>query len=92
MSPENGRKPKLKCGQIFMFYSIEHPFIHHENHLSYFSAHVVSSIPLRSPVTFAYNAHFGPVYAVDSSPYHRNLFISCGGDNTVRVYSMLQVG
>ena len=56
-----------------------------------FSGHVISSIPLRSPVTFAFNAHFGPVYSVDSSPYHRNLFITCSSDNTARVYSMLQV-
>ena len=28
----------------------------------------------------------------NSSPYHHNLFLSCGGDNTVRVYSVLQVG
>ena len=60
-------------------------------YLYHLSGHVISSIPLRSPVTFAFNAHFGPVYSVDSSPYHRNLFITCSSDNTARVYSMLQV-
>lgn len=51
---------------------------------------VHSSVPLRSPVTFAFSPHFGPVFSVDCSPYHRNLFLTCGTDATVRLYSMLQ--
>ena len=50
-----------------------------------------SSVPLRSPVTFAFSPHFGPVFSVDCSPYHRNLFLTCGTDASVRLYSMLQV-
>ena len=53
---------------------------------------VRSSVPLRSPVTFAFSPHFGPVFSVDCSPYHRNLFLTCGTDASVRLYSMLQVG
>lgn len=49
-----------------------------------------SSVPLRSPVTFAFSPHFGPVFSVDCSPYHRNLFLTCGADASVRLYSMLQ--
>nr|XP_006820378.1 PREDICTED: WD repeat-containing protein 34-like [Saccoglossus kowalevskii] len=54
------------------------------------SSNIESSVPLRSPVTFSFQPHHGPVYAVDSSPYHRNLLLSCGTDTTARIYSMLQ--
>ena len=54
-------------------------------------ADAYSSVPLRSPVTFAFSPHFGPVFSVDCSPYHRNLFLTCGTDASVRLYSMLQV-
>ncbi|XP_070539998.1 cytoplasmic dynein 2 intermediate chain 2-like isoform X2 [Ptychodera flava] len=53
-------------------------------------ANIQSSVPLRSPVTFSFQPHHGPVYAVDCSPYHRNLLLSCGTDTTARIYSMLQ--
>ena len=46
---------------------------------------------LRSPVTLAYAPHIGPVYSVDCSPFHRNVFISCSMDTTVNIFSMLQV-
>ncbi|XP_015768459.1 PREDICTED: WD repeat-containing protein 34-like, partial [Acropora digitifera] len=49
-----------------------------------------SSVPLRSPVTFAFSPHFGPVFSVDCSPYHRNLVLTCGTDASIRLYSMLQ--
>lgn len=52
---------------------------------------LVSSVPLSSPVTFSFSPHHGPVYSINSSPYHRNLFISCGTDNTARIYSLLQM-
>ena len=58
----------------------------------FFVADTHSSVPLRSPVTFAFSPHFGPVFSVDCSPYHRNLFLTCGTDASVRLYSMLQVG
>ncbi|XP_013407902.1 WD repeat-containing protein 34 [Lingula anatina] len=52
--------------------------------------HITSSVPLNSPVTFAFNPHHGPVYDVQCSPFHRNLFMSCGSDTSARLYSMLQ--
>lgn len=58
---------------------------------SFLLADAYSSVPLRSPVTFAFSPHFGPVFSVDCSPYHRNLFLTCGTDASVRLYSMLQV-
>ena len=58
---------------------------------SFESSDVQSSVDLRSPVTFAFSPHCGPVFSVDCSPYHRNLFLSCGTDASVRLYSMLQV-
>ncbi len=52
---------------------------------------VVMDDELASPVTLSYEPHIGPVYAVDGSPFHRNLFLSCGTDTTVNLYSILQV-
>ncbi|ESO90367.1 hypothetical protein LOTGIDRAFT_233855 [Lottia gigantea] len=51
---------------------------------------IVSSVPLRSPVTFTYNPHHGPVHSVDYSPFHRNAFITSGMDQCIRVYNVLQ--
>ncbi|XP_062504562.1 cytoplasmic dynein 2 intermediate chain 2-like [Corticium candelabrum] len=42
------------------------------------------------PITFTYVAHHGPVYGVDCSPFHRNLFITSSTDTTIRIYNMLQ--
>lgn len=53
-------------------------------------SHIVSSVPLRSPVTFTYNPHHGPVYSVECSPFHRNAFVSAGMDQCIRLYSILQ--
>lgn len=54
-------------------------------------SHIISSVPLRSPVTFTYSPHHGPVYAIECSPFHRNAFISAGMDQCIRLYSVLQV-
>jgi WD40 repeat protein len=43
------------------------------------------------PITFAFVAHHGPVYSVDCSPFHRNLFVTSSTDTTIRLYNMLQV-
>lgn len=51
---------------------------------------VVCSVPLRSAVTFSFEPHGGPVYSIECSPFHRNLFLSCGTDTTARLYSILQ--
>ena len=37
-------------------------------------------------------AHAGPVYAISCSPFHRNLFLTCSTDGSVRLYNLLQVG
>ena len=57
----------------------------------FFAANIESSVQLRSPVTFCYEPHQGPVHSVEWSPYHRNLFISSSMDGCVRIYSLLQV-
>ncbi|XP_075295181.1 cytoplasmic dynein 2 intermediate chain 2 isoform X1 [Opisthocomus hoazin] len=49
-----------------------------------------SSVPLRAPAELAFSPHAGPVYAVSCSPFHRNLFLSCGTDGQVHLHSMLQ--
>ncbi|XP_051664136.1 cytoplasmic dynein 2 intermediate chain 2 [Manacus candei] len=49
-----------------------------------------SSVPLRAPVELAFSPHAGPVYSVSCSPFHRNLFLSCGTDGQVHLHSMLQ--
>ena len=51
----------------------------------------MSSIPLRSPVTFTFNPHHGPVHAVDCSRFHRHAFVSSGQDQCLRIYNLLQV-
>ena len=43
-----------------------------------------------NPVDFKYQPHVGPVQAIDTSPFHRNLFLSCGADGRVSVFSVLQ--
>jgi WD40 repeat protein len=43
-----------------------------------------------SPTEFAFQAHTGPVHALDASPFHRNLFLSASADGDLRVSSMLQ--
>uniref|UniRef100_A0A8C3VHZ5 Dynein 2 intermediate chain 2 n=2 Tax=Catharus ustulatus TaxID=91951 RepID=A0A8C3VHZ5_CATUS len=48
------------------------------------------SVPLRAPAQFAFSPHAGPVYSVSCSPFHRNLFLSCGTDGQVHLHSMLQ--
>ncbi|KAM4761453.1 cytoplasmic dynein 2 intermediate chain 2 isoform 2-T3 [Cyanocitta cristata] len=48
------------------------------------------SIPLRAPAELAFSPHAGPVYSVSCSPFHRNLFLSCGTDGQVHFHSMLQ--
>ena len=45
-----------------------------------------------TPIDFGYTPHTGPVHAVDCSPFHRNLFLSCGADGRLALFSMLQVG
>ncbi|KAJ3193686.1 WD repeat-containing protein 34, partial [Dinochytrium kinnereticum] len=43
------------------------------------------------PTQFAYQPHIGSVTGVSFSPFHRNLFLTCGDDGTVRLYHKLQM-
>lgn len=43
-----------------------------------------------NPINFQFDAHVGPVHAVVTSPFHRNLFYSAGSDGVVRLNSLLQ--
>jgi len=43
-----------------------------------------------SPVTFTYEAHSGPVYEAQFSPFHRNLFLTASTDSSIRLYNVLQ--
>uniref|UniRef100_A0A8C5WK27 Dynein 2 intermediate chain 2 n=1 Tax=Leptobrachium leishanense TaxID=445787 RepID=A0A8C5WK27_9ANUR len=49
-----------------------------------------TSVPLKAPAQFTFSPHGGPVYSVDCSPFHRNLFLSAGTDGHAHLYSMLQ--
>ncbi|NXG72579.1 WDR34 protein, partial [Baryphthengus martii] len=49
-----------------------------------------SSVPLRAPAELAFSPHGGPIYSVSCSPFHRNLFLSCGTDGQVHLHSLLQ--
>ncbi|KAM6316213.1 cytoplasmic dynein 2 intermediate chain 2 [Podargus strigoides] len=49
-----------------------------------------TSVPLRAPAELAFSPHAGPVYSVSCSPFHRNLFLSCGTDGQVHLHSLLQ--
>ena len=39
---------------------------------------------------FVYESHAGPVSQVDYSPFHRNIFLSCGHDGKINIFNQLQ--
>ncbi|KRX07564.1 WD40-repeat-containing domain [Pseudocohnilembus persalinus] len=43
-----------------------------------------------NPINFAYEQHFGPVYSISYSPFHRNLFLTSSIDGSIRLYDLLQ--
>jgi WD40 repeat protein len=43
----------------------------------------------RGDDSFAHESHVGAVTAVDWSPFHRNLFLSCGVDGIVKLFHVL---
>ena len=49
------------------------------------------SIHPKDPVTMSYQTHDSPIYSVNFSPFHRHLFLSCGHDGQMRIYSQLFV-
>lgn len=44
-----------------------------------------------NPVSSAFESHMGPVYSVNFSPFHRNVFLTCSLDGSIRIYDLLQV-
>jgi hypothetical protein len=44
-----------------------------------------------NPVDNKFVPHVGAVCSLDTSPHHRNLFVSCGADGRVNLFSVLQV-
>lgn len=51
---------------------------------------VKCSVPIHSAVGYTFAEHKNSVLSVDSSPYHRNLFLSCSIDGSIRIYSLLE--
>lgn len=49
----------------------------------------IHSVPVHSPVTFAFHPYLGPLHSISCSPHHRNLFLTSGTD-TISLYNMLQ--
>lgn len=47
-------------------------------------------IDLKSPVKLAFQPQYGPIYSISSSPFHRNLILTCGTDTEIKLYSLLQ--
>eukprot|EP00117_Sycon_ciliatum_P033735 scpid41299/ scgid6082/ WD repeat-containing protein 34 len=45
---------------------------------------------MKSPITFPFVPLKGPVYGIDCSPFHRNVFLSCGTDGCIHFCSVLQ--
>ena len=45
---------------------------------------------LRSPVQAEYEAHDGPVHAIQWSPFQRNLFLTAGSDSCIKIFNTLQ--
>lgn len=48
-------------------------------------------IELKSPVELKFDPQYGPIYSISQSPFHRNLFLTCGTDSEIKLYSHLQV-
>lgn len=50
----------------------------------------LGGVQLKSPVSFSFLPHSGPAYSVHCSPFHRNLFLTCSSDMSVRLHTALQ--
>lgn len=55
------------------------------------TTYVPQELLFPSPIDFSFHSHVGPVHSLEFSPFHRNLFLSCGSDGSARIYSLLQV-
>ena len=49
-------------------------------------------ISLADPVTFKYEPHHGPVQELHCSPFHRNLFLTCSSDGSVKIFNANEYG
>ncbi|XP_076345784.1 cytoplasmic dynein 2 intermediate chain 2-like [Tachypleus tridentatus] len=49
-----------------------------------------SSFTLKNPVVMSFTPHQGYIGSIQSSPHTRNLFLTCGSDGELRIYSLLQ--
>eukprot|EP01116_Phalansterium_solitarium_P014006 TRINITY_DN31494_c0_g1_i1.p1 TRINITY_DN31494_c0_g1~~TRINITY_DN31494_c0_g1_i1.p1 ORF type:complete len:553 (-),score=150.15 TRINITY_DN31494_c0_g1_i1:65-1723(-) len=49
-----------------------------------------AKLPIENPVQFTFESHAAPVHSVSSSPFHRNLFLSCSADTSIRLYHALK--
>eukprot|EP00741_Cyanophora_paradoxa_P002628 tig00000615_g2550.t1 len=47
-------------------------------------------ITFTTPIKFTFAGHSGAVHDADTSPFHRNVFLTGSADGAVRVYHMLQ--
>ena len=84
----NARGTPARRNALISFYSCTCRFFQLELLVS---GELKFSVPLRSAVTFSFDVHGGPVYSIECSPFHRNMFLTCGTDTTARLYSVLQV-
>lgn len=44
-----------------------------------------------NPISFAYEAHYGTVFGIASSPFLKSLFVTCSMDGQIRLYDLLNV-
>lgn len=42
-----------------------------------------------NPISFGFEQHIGPVYSIDYSPFHRNLFLTGSLDGSIKVYEII---
>jgi len=43
----------------------------------------------QNPIDFIYESSIGHVHALECSPFHKNLFLTCNNDGLIRLYNML---
>jgi len=43
-----------------------------------------------NPIDLVYEPHVGPIHEIACSPFHRNVFLTCGADGNAGIYNVLQ--
>mmetsp|Transcript_21562 Transcript_21562/g.38245 ORF Transcript_21562/g.38245 Transcript_21562/m.38245 type:complete len:568 (+) Transcript_21562:84-1787(+) len=56
-----------------------------------YAARPSPSIMFPSASKQSFERHSGPVYGIAPSPFHRNLFLTCSTDGSLRLYNMLRL-